>query len=187
LFGEDYFVTVVAVNIAASLATDDDLRLLTLLPSVETVRLESVPRITDAGLRHLRKLPLRELRIGVNRYTPGGLTDDCLVHLKGLKKLSVLDLNNNRFTDDGIGHLRNLTKLRTLILEGTEITDKGLEALRGMSELEQLDLSGTNVTDSGMRHLAGLSQLRYLDLSATQVSDKGLQQLKALPNCQVAR
>lgn len=104
--------------------------------------------ITDAGLVHLRDLPLESLVLG---YTL--VTDEGLEHLASLP-LTTLDLEAVRVSDDGLRHLADLP-LRSLSLNYTPITDAGLRHLRELP-LGQLMLIGTDITGEGLRHLSGL-------------------------------
>ena len=52
------------------------------------------------------------------------------MHLKGLTKLSVLDLSGTQVTDAGLAHLKGLTKLSVLDLRGTQVTDAGVKELK---------------------------------------------------------
>jgi hypothetical protein len=105
-------------------------------------------RIADAGLVHLRDLPLESLVLG---YTL--VTDEGLEHLTSLP-LTILDLEATRVTDDGLRHLADLP-LRSLSLNYAPITDAGLRHLRELP-LGQLMLIGTDITGDGLRQLNGL-------------------------------
>ncbi len=68
------------------------------------------PRVTSAGLMHLKKLTnLSELDLGGMQVSDAGLA-----HLKGLTKLSVLEIRGNEVTDAGLAHLKGLTNLSEL-------------------------------------------------------------------------
>ena len=118
------------------------------------------------------------------------VTDAGLVHLKGLTKLTTLNLShfNSEVTDAGLVHLKRLTKLEDLSLNGTKVTDAGLVHLKEMTKLERLYLGGTKVTDAGLVHLIGLTKLYHLDLAETKATAAGVKKLKqALPNCKITR
>ena len=57
------------------------------------------------------------------------ITDAGLVHLKGLTKLQRLVLPSN-ITDAGLVHLQGLTKLQTLGFSGTKVTETGIADLQ---------------------------------------------------------
>jgi hypothetical protein len=53
-----------------------------------------------------------------------------LVHLKGLRRLRELNLDDTKITDAGLAHLKELTKLRCLSICGTEVSDAGVRDLQ---------------------------------------------------------
>jgi hypothetical protein len=99
------------------------------------LKLQGCSLITDAGLRHLRGLPL----ILLNLHNCKEITDAGLAHLRGLP-LTHLDLGRCfRITDAGLRYLCGLP-LNVLNLHNCkEITDAGLAHLRGLP-LTHLDL-----------------------------------------------
>ena len=61
------------------------------------VRIDKAPKVTDAGVEHLRNLPRLE-----SLWLDGtGITDDGLAHLKGLRTLKELGLRGTSVTDTG--------------------------------------------------------------------------------------
>ena len=56
-------------------------------------------------------------------------------------------------TDEGLVHLKGLVSLRVLNFQQTRVTDAGLENLAGLTNLTQLYLNGTTVTDKGVAKL----------------------------------
>ena len=83
------------------------------------------------------------------------VTDAGLAHLKGLPQLQTLDLGlHAQVTDAGLKHLKGLTQLQTLKLDFCpQVTDAGLEHLKGLIQLKRLNLMGTKVTDAGVSEL----------------------------------
>ena len=63
--------------------------------------------------------------LGRSQVTAAGL-----VHLKGLTKLTYLELRNTSITDAGLLHLKDLTNLRDLALYETQVTDAGIADLQ---------------------------------------------------------
>ena len=98
-----------------------------------------VGRLTELERLYLYASPTTEVGLGHRR---NNVTDAGLVHLKGLTKLSVLDLRVAKITGTGLLHLKGLTRLSAL------------------------DLSDTNITDAGMVHLKALTNLSYVGLGA---------------------
>jgi len=138
--------------------------------------------VTDEGLVHLRGLTqLQWLRLERTQVSDAGL-----VHLRGLTQLKELHLEGTLVSDAGLIHLRGLTQLQELHLDGTQVSDAGLVHLRGLTQLQDLILTGTQVSDAGLVHLRGLTQLQRLCLDSNQVSDAGVEELqKSLPNASI--
>jgi internalin A len=165
------------------------------------------PRLTDAGLVHLKGL----MNLEMLSLTSDRLTDAGLVHLSGLTNLEALNLNGRRapgITSDGLVHLKgmkrlvhlqlegssvvsleplsHLTGLSVLFLDGTSVDDSSLATLAGFRGLQTLSLAKTRVGDAGLAHIAKLSQLGLLTLGETKVTPSGIAALqKALPSVQI--
>ena len=110
------------------------------------------------------------------------LTDAGMVHLRGLP-LTQLGLNGCRAVSDlGMECLRGMP-LRLLDLNGcTKVMDVGIEMLRGM-RLEGLHLAGLfHLTPSALESLRGmpLARLNLFD-GRLALSEAGLQRLRGLP------
>ncbi len=113
---------VVAVNLVATAVTDDDLKMLSAFPSLQTVHLHH-NKIGDAGV----------------------------ANMQGLKNLTTLDLFDTRVTDAGLEHLAEwMPCLQWVDLNDTKITDGGLRHLKGLKLLRRLDVRKTNVTEAGV-------------------------------------
>ena len=101
LVGDDYFFTVVALELRG-------------------------PNINDSELAAIKWLTYtRWLDIDTTNVTDAGL-----VHLNGLTNLQRLNLIGTKVSDRGLEHLEVLTTLRWLNLSGTEVTDKGVKRLQ---------------------------------------------------------
>ena len=98
--------------------------------------------VTDAGLVHIKHLPLRSLCIRGSLVTDAGLA-----HLKDLP-LKTLVLGGTLIEGDGLKHLAGM-KLMALDLEGTMVGDEDLKHLVGIPLLS-VNLRGTQVTDAGV-------------------------------------
>jgi internalin A len=189
LLGKDYFVKVFSVNLSVAQAVDADLEHLEELRGVRTLSLKSPP-ITDAGFAHVARLTeLEELYVVGDKDSVDGVLvarhgrpigDAALVHLKGLKKLQTLTLNNTDVADAGLTCMEGLDQLGYLVLEGTLVTDAGLAHLTSLHALDSLSLAYTKVTDSGLVHLKGLTNIKILQLHGTAITDAGLENLKAM-------
>lgn len=105
-------------------------------------------QVTDAGMKHLAKLPLQSLNLEETAVTDVGLRD-----VAKLSELRDLGLVRTKVTDAGLKELARLTQLRELFLIKTQVTDQGLTSLTGLRELEFLHLDGTAVTADGVARL----------------------------------
>ena len=127
---------VIAVNLVATKVTDDDLKLLSVFPNLQTLHLHH-NEIGDTGVANLQRL--------------GNLT--------------TLDLFDTRVTDAGLVHLAEwMPFLQWVDLNDTKVTDAGLQHLKGLKHLRRLDVRKTNVTEAGVadlrRSLPGAEILR---------------------------
>ena len=66
------------------------------------------------------------------------VTDDHLLKLIALNKLTRLSLENTRITDVGLPHVKAFIKLQYLNLNGDQITAAGLSPLKGLKELTSI-------------------------------------------------
>ena len=152
----------------------------------------------ESGIRNIRGLEfavnLTQLHLGLNHISN-------LSSLKGLKKLTVLDLHRNGNISN-VTPLKDLTNLTWLSLRGNRIVDmsplKGLINLtylhvaynrmsdvspfKSLTNLTFLDIEVNRVSD--LSPLSELTNLTYLDFDSTRVSDlspiKTLTELKEL-------
>jgi endonuclease YncB( thermonuclease family) len=180
---------------------DDDLVHLKSFFNLRSLDVPSAPKVTDAGLEHLKGLrPLMELNVNWTKVSAAGVVrlvrgrrmmqrlevggvkfrDDDLAMLKGLPYLRKLSLRATLVTDKGLEHLKPLADLRALSLMNTGVSDAGLKNLESLTTLEDLDLDRTAITDAGLGHLKDLRNLRRLQMAHTAVTDAGLEHLGGL-------
>jgi internalin A len=131
--------------------------------------------------------PVMPLLKGLSKLTHLDLRDndlifDRLAHIEELTSLTTLDLGGTGITDSQMVHLKKLEQLSELHLDSVNISDAGLANLKGLVRISHLDLEKTGVTDAGLVHLEGLTHLRELSVAFTQVTDRGLVHLKELTN-----
>lgn len=139
-------------------------------------------RFEDPALQPLAKLPRLERLVLIDKAS-----DQSLELIRPLKELrQLLLINAQQISDDGLVHLRGLKHLEVLWVEGAPISDAGLQHVAGLSKLRRLNLNNTRITDGGLNYLRGLALLERLDLSGTRVTPDGVDKLKqSLPNTQV--
>lgn len=100
------------IHLSNSKITDDSLKTFAAMPSLEGLSLQE-NHFTDRGLVYLSQMTqLKSLSVGLGDVK--GITDEGLVHLKGLKNLEDLDLQGAGVTTAGLEHLRGLKKLKEL-------------------------------------------------------------------------
>jgi hypothetical protein len=161
LVGEDFFRTVIAVDSSDATGT----------------------RLTPADIPLLSQLPrLKRLEIDFVE----GLSDEDLVHLKGLTSLERLYLDDTQVTDAGLVNLSGLRNLEYLSLESTKVIGPGLTHLKDLPNLAILDLCYTDITDEGLEGFRGWKASTTIYLHRTKVSEVGFRKLQAeLPNCTI--
>jgi hypothetical protein len=109
------------------------------------------------------------------------LSDDALVHLRDLGKLTILNLSRTKVSGPGLVHLKNLPRFDQLILDGTPITDAGLRCLVGTDRPKSLSLNHPAITDEAAACLKDLKGLEFLALDSTKATEAIIPKLKDLP------
>jgi serine/threonine protein kinase/uncharacterized membrane protein len=142
------------------------------------VNLVSNPKVSDAGLAHLKDC--KELTALYLRGTQ--VSDVGLAHLKDCKNLADLDLPNTQVSDAGLAHLKDCRNLTRLNLSRTHVSNAGLAHFKDCKDLTSLLLDGTKVSDAGLAHFKDCKKLTELSLRGTQVSDAGLAHFKDCKN-----
>jgi ankyrin repeat protein/Leucine-rich repeat (LRR) protein len=132
--------------------TDDAMQRISHLADLTALRLNGSKALTDAGVRHLSRMP----------------------------QLRHLDLSGTQVTDRGLESLRDLPNLQTISLPWTAITDAGIASLAQCQHLTRVDLSGTATGDGAIKVLAGKAALRTFS-TGNGVTDAGVTQLHAFP------
>jgi hypothetical protein len=148
--------------------TDDLLARLVAVPHLEIVRLGGSKAVTDAGVRHLARLPqLRELDLSST-----GVTDAGLAVLRDLPALTHLNLVMTRVTDAGMTHLAHARALERLELMWTHTGDGAIRALEGLPRFRAL-ISGNQVTDAGLAAMHGIPRYVQAPVDAPPVPVDG--------------
>ena len=137
--------------------SDSALERLSHLEQLTTLDLSFGKRLTHAGMRHLARLPLRDLELGGWGTQIDDRALDVLRHLPSLETVSLVWAE--RVSDAGVANLAPCMKLRSVNLMGTPTGDGALRALAGKPELAALD-AGTRVTPAGLALLGGLPIFR---------------------------
>lgn len=174
VFGDKYFLNVVAVHLENRRIAADDLAALAGLPHVERLYLAGTG-LTDDGLRHVASLGrLKRLSLWETKISDGGIQ-----HLTGLRDLEVLDIHNTALTDAALEHLRGHPNL-TRLIHSIPVSDAGIEVLVSLPRLRIESLACVGISDDGLRQAARLRTLERLAVRSPQVSDDGLRELLRL-------
>jgi Leucine-rich repeat (LRR) protein len=160
---------IVAVDLASTWITDADLERIGRINSLRKLNLAHT-KITDVGIGHLKSL---ENVVELNLYYAEYITDTSLAHLRGWKRLEVLNLRGVRLTSQAFEHLSQLTTLRSLDISFTEVEDDGVEQLSSLTKLEDLAIGGNRLSGSALSSLKLLPALRRLDVGGMQRVDSG--------------
>jgi len=131
--------------------TDEGLKLLASLTELESLELDLLDNITDKGLRPLRRLQRLEiLSLGdCERLTGAAL--ETVVELPALTSLNLVGLR--RIRPRQVAHLKRLKNLTDLALDDSGITDDGLRQIGELARLEFLGLRGAEVTQTAVAAL----------------------------------
>jgi hypothetical protein len=164
----------------ASHVTDDGMRELTKLTSLESLSLDHF-KLPETTISVIASIPtLTEVRIVV----PDGFDRKEIGRLAALPRLRSIFLCACRLTDGDCDSISQLPHARELTLANNEITDGGVEQLARMP-LMKLDLSGNKVTDRCLRILSKVSSLKELTIvDCPLITEPGKAAfLKARPKC----
>jgi hypothetical protein len=134
-------------------------------------------QMTDAMLEDAARLEqITVLRLGGSR----NVTDAGVRHLARLPRLKHLDLSGTKVTDQGLEALRGLPELETIAVAWTRVTDTGVAHLAQCERLVSINLQGTSSGDGALRALAGKTRLAHLR-TGNAVTDAGLALLHEFP------
>ena len=136
--------------------TDEAMARISELPHVTAVQLQSSRRVTDAGLRHLARLPqLNTLNLSGCSFTDAGLSV-----LRELPALETFELHWHKgVSDEGVAHLEACEQLARVNVMGSPVGDGLLQAMSGKRHLRHLN-TGTHTTDAALPLLHRIPQFR---------------------------
>jgi len=160
------------LTISQDRLTDEGLKLLGALESLQTLDLYGNPAMTDDGLVGLRSLhSLRNLRLG------SPFSDRAMTHLAAMPSLRVLQLTTHNVTEEGLRRLSQSTSLEQLFVPGA--TDQGIAHLTTMPQLKAIRIIRGDLTDATLARIATMPEIEYLDLS-DGFTDAGIRHLTKL-------
>ncbi|QDT90391.1 serine/threonine-protein kinase [Gimesia algae] len=144
------------------------------LAKLEILRLEDCHVMDDALAPLNGKLTLKTLDLHET-----GLTNAGLSHISSLLNLTHISLQKNReITDEGLLALADLKKLSSINLDRLNITDSGLKFINHNPRLEWLNIKDTQITDNSIPDLIKLNRMKHLYLEGSKISDQGIQEIR---------
>jgi hypothetical protein len=188
LLGDDFFNDVIEVGIDETgdrkNVTDDDLECLSALPQLKGLSFGFCPKVTDAGMVHLKGLTkLKSLSLFCSNITDAGLKPiERLTQLEDLQVFCIL-------SDVGLEYLKRLKRLKTLNISCRHLIGEGFIHLKGLTQLQALELYDFDMPEPHnipLKQIAQLTQLRKLKVNCLHFHPGDVKQLRqALPNCEV--
>lgn len=159
--------------------SDEGLKILSEIKTIQLVRLSMASKITAAGLRYISTLPnLQALDLTVMRVPDGGL--DEVAKMRNLKHLSLYNAHN--ITNADIEKIQHLP-LEFLDLSGAAVTNAVIPTLSKIKTLKSLRLSKLNLTDKHLEMLCQIPNLMVLHVAENpRITDNGLKKLENLKN-----
>jgi hypothetical protein len=148
-----------------------------LLATYPSAALHADGQMTDEALERVsRAAGVRALHMGGSK----ALTDAGLRHLARLPMLEHLDLSGTAITDAGLAVFRQLPALRTISLAMTAVSDAGVAHLAPCHALERVHLAWTRTGDAAIKALAGKQKLAHF-FSGAFVTNAGIPILHEWP------
>ena len=155
---------VVRVHLGDREASDEAIRLVSFIPSVQKFQLTCSRVISGEGVLPIGNLKrLRELEISVPGFR---IEERFLKKVVALHDLELLRLCHVTFEGAGAEHIRKATKLKKLFLINSGIVDSDLPHIANATELEYLDLRRNSLSEKAISALARLKNLRVLGIDA---------------------
>ena len=120
----------------------------------------------------LRQARFRGARIGHEQFAL----------LRGLNRITVLELDSTQITDSGVARLglQAFEKLERLSLAQTAITNESLKSIKKARNLTELFIDMTSIDDEGIAELRDLVTLRVLAAFRTNIRGTGLEGFDSL-------
>lgn len=161
--------------------TDHGVSHLGRLEHLEQLDLSGV-RVSAAGIRALRHVPLKALSLSHSNLTAVDLSE-----IYAIATLRELDVAYCNITDRNVYTLSHCGELRVLVLSGNPVSNPVVDYLRvRCPRLEVLDLAYTDVSDGALVAMGQWTSLKRVDIGKTQITADGHRQLSAvLPHTEI--
>jgi len=144
--------------------TDKGLSYLAAAPSLKALWSET-PNATEEELRHLSQMgSLERLCLPyLDQISARGVA-----YLKSMPKLKALGVGDARSLDAGVTALASLSNLEVLALKGSpSLTDSALKPLATMPKLRALEIYSSRITEQGLAHLYACKSLDSVQIKST--------------------
>jgi formylglycine-generating enzyme required for sulfatase activity len=151
------------------------------LPGLSAIRIGGYGN--SDNLKYLAEMPaIRTLSL-IGRW----FEDKHLAHIKDMRNLEMLGLEESGLDGSGLSSLQNLKNLKVLYFRASQhMGDYGLKHISQLPLLESVMCQGVALTDAGLRQLEVLKTLKQIDLTGTKVTLHGMTRFKqALPDCKI--
>jgi internalin A len=112
------------------------------------------------------------------------VTDKGLFHLRGLRQLQNLFLDGMNISGAGLAHLKEIRSLKRLSVRYIPLKDDDMICLADLTQLEALHFGSEHVTDAGFQRLRNLTSLKVLGIDCPRISSAGLDALRTMVRLQ---
>lgn len=153
---------------------NENLKYLTAVDGLTSLHLTAT-RVSTEGLKNLDGLDLRRLFL----YSATRINDDAIeVIVEQFPELRKLSIGDCMVTMKGIKKLTRLKKLRNLNINSEYLNDKNIEVLADLP-LDRLILGDLPLTNRGLQKLSNFERLRSLQLeNCRKVNKRGIRALR---------
>ena len=162
------FSSIYLVKVESDEFCDGDMSELCEMQDLKAVNIRS-KRLTDVGVSHLRRIPIRYLILNCPL-----VTDDGLRALEGKRRLYQVDIVSDHVSGKFLSDLDPGAPLFELKLTGAMVDDRACQGAAKFQDLNELVLANSQVTDAGLEFLIGRHSLRVLDVRNTRVTADGV-------------
>jgi len=171
------FQSVQHIELGGLKNTDEELKLLSLLPRLKSLEVWS--KFSDEGVASIARISnLEHLSFSTKS---GATVTKGLSQFGNLPRLKMLKLVGKRFDDDLLASLGEMPRVHALTLTDTGITSAGLALLRNFPNLNLLTLErNANLDRDCLSHIAQLQRLEHLTISQSLADSTDLNQLAKL-------
>lgn len=151
---------VVAISLANTDATIDDLRVAVAFPSLKRLQLSSTLANDDWAATVGIAVELAELDVSGTLLTDRGIR-----HLLTLKKLESLDLGSTKVSQNAVSSIVDLPMLRRLRLSDVKLDEKTFQLLVASRKWKELALVRCSLSEQMAKQIEKQTDLRILDLA----------------------